>query len=236
MREIVLDTETTGFNPKTGDRIIEIGCVELHNLLPTGRTYHTYVNPQRDVPPGASQVSGITTEFLYDKPLFVHVVDDFLEFIQDSPLVIHNAAFDMGFINAELERLCRHSLPVTRAIDTVQIARQKYPGSPASLDALCRRFGIDLSARVKHGALLDAELLASVYLELRGGRQVAFSFKQEEASMRDQISMSSTIEHYRNRPPRPSRHFSLSETELELHKQFMATLKNPLWTTARTEK
>ncbi len=226
MREIVLDTETTGFNPKTGDRIIEIGCVELIDLLPTGKTYHTYVNPQRDVPPGASKVSGITTEFLYDKPLFVHVVDPFLDFIGDSSLVIHNASFDMGFINAELERLCRDPLPMARAIDTVQMARQKFPGSPASLDALCRRFGIDLSARVKHGALLDAELLANVYLELKGGRQVAFSFKgntKSEGKVQDVEAQVLSSQQ------REKRHFPLTEAEKKSHAEFIETLKNPLW-------
>jgi DNA polymerase-3 subunit epsilon len=228
MREIVLDTETTGFNPKTGDRIIEIGCIELHNLLPTGKTYHTYVNPQRDVPPGASKVSGITTEFLYDKPLFVQVVDPFLEFIGDSPLIIHNASFDMGFINAELDRLCRNPLPVTRAIDTVQMARQKFPGSPASLDALCRRFGIDLSARITHGALLDAGLLASVYLELKGGRQVAFAFQAE--SQNSQGALVQRMSHYKDREVRPSRSFPLSEEERQHHQDFVAGIKNALWT------
>ncbi|MBW8309627.1 MAG: DNA polymerase III subunit epsilon [Candidatus Paracaedibacteraceae bacterium] len=228
MREIVLDTETTGFNPKTGDRIIEIGCVELYNLLPTGQTYHTYVNPQRDVPPGASKVSGITTEFLYDKPLFVHVVDSFIEFIGDSPLIIHNASFDMGFINAELERLCRNPLPVTRAIDTVQMARQKFPGSPASLDALCRRFGIDLSARVTHGALLDAGLLASVYLELKGGRQVTFAFQAENQGNHRMLVQE--ISQYKDREKRSSRSFSLSEEERQQHQEFIASIKNALWT------
>ncbi len=226
MREIVLDTETTGFNPKTGDRIIEIGCVELIDLLPTGKTYHTYVNPQRDVPPGASKVSGITTEFLYDKPLFVHVVDPFLDFIGDSSLVIHNASFDMGFINAELERLCRDPLPMARAIDTVQMARQKFPGSPASLDALCRRFGIDLSVRVKHGALLDAELLANVYLELKGGRQVAFSFKGNTKSKDNLLDIQTQVS---STQQREKRSFPLTEEEKKSHADFIETLKNPLW-------
>lgn len=229
MRQIVLDTETTGFNPKTGDRIIEIGCVELIDLLPTKKTYHTYVNPQRDVPPGASKVSGITTEFLYDKPLFVNVVDAFLEFIGDSPLVIHNAGFDMGFINSELDRLCRPLLPMTRAIDTVQIARQKFPGSPASLDALCRRFGIDLSVRVKHGALLDAELLASVYLELMGGRQVAFAF-QDEGSAGSGNKMTQSLDGYKNTAVRPSRNFKVSDRDITAHHEFVTSLKDPLWT------
>lgn len=226
MREIVLDTETTGLNPKTGDRIIEIGCIELNDLIPTGRHYHTYVNPQRDVPSVASQISGITTEFLYNKPLFVEVVEPFLEFIGDSPLVIHNAGFDMGFINAELERLCREPLPITRAIDTVQIARQKFPGSPASLDALCRRFGIDLSVRVKHGALLDAELLASVYLELKGGRQVAFAFKDEKSSTNLSLH---ELTSYKNREKRPSRNFTISVEEESQHQEFIGTIKNSLW-------
>jgi DNA polymerase-3 subunit epsilon len=155
MREIVLDTETTGLNPRTGDRLVEIGCVELDNHIPTGNTYHQYVNPERDMPDEAFAVHGLSEVFLMKQPIFSEVVDDFLEFIEDSDLVIHNASFDMGFINGEMDRLGRAKLDFSRAIDTVQIARSKYPGAQASLDALCRRFEIDLSVRTKHGALLS---------------------------------------------------------------------------------
>lgn len=171
MREIVLDTETTGFDPETGDRIVEIGAVELMNHLPTGNTYHVYINPERDMPEGAFNVHGLPSEFLSDKPLFGAVAEDFLAFIADAKLVIHNATFDMRFLNAELGWANRPRIPMEQAIDTLEIARKKFPGAGNSLDALCRRFGIDNSARQKHGALLDSELLAEVYLELVGGRQ-----------------------------------------------------------------
>ncbi|MBC7155147.1 MAG: DNA polymerase III subunit epsilon [Rhodobacteraceae bacterium] len=174
MREIVLDTETTGFEPAEGDRIVEIGAVELYNHMPTGKTYHQYINPQRPVPAEAFAVHGLGDDFLRDKPLFAAIAQDFLAFIGDAPLVIHNAAFDMKFLNAELGWLSLPALPMTRAVDTLAIARRKYPGSPASLDALCRRFGVDNSGREKHGALLDSEILAEVYLELIGGRQPDF--------------------------------------------------------------
>jgi DNA polymerase-3 subunit epsilon len=173
MREIVLDTETTGLEPSQGHRIIEIGCLELNNRTPTGAKYHVYINPQRDVPEEAQKISNLSTEFLQDKPLFADVVDGFIEFIADSPLVIHNAEFDIKFLNSELTKAKRASLPLARAIDTVHIARKKFPGSPASLDALCRRFNISLDERKSkgHGAMLDVELLAQVYLELLGGKQ-----------------------------------------------------------------
>jgi DNA polymerase-3 subunit epsilon len=171
MREIVLDTETTGFEPSEGHRIVEIGAVELFNHLPTGRTYHQYINPQRPMPKEAFEVHGLGDDFLRDKPLFRDVGRAFLDFIGDAQLVIHNAAFDMRFLNAELEWAGLPGLPGDRATDTLLIARQKFPGAPASLDALCRRFGVDNSAREKHGALLDSEILAEVYLELIGGRQ-----------------------------------------------------------------
>ncbi|MEQ1753553.1 MAG: DNA polymerase III subunit epsilon [Micropepsaceae bacterium] len=173
MREIVLDTETTGLEPSQGHRIIEIGCLELNNRTPTGARYHAYINPQRDVPEEAQRISNLSTEFLLDKPVFADVADGFLEFIADSPLVIHNAEFDLKFLNSELGKLKKPSLPTARAVDTVHIARRKYPGSPASLDALCRRFNISLEERKSkgHGAMLDVELLAQVYLELMGGRQ-----------------------------------------------------------------
>lgn len=175
MREIVLDTETTGFEPSEGHRIVEIGAVELVNLMPTGRTYHQYINPQRPMPQEAYQVHGLGDEFLADKPRFAEVAQAFLDFIgTDSRLVIHNASFDMKFLNAELGWLNLPPIAGDRAVDTLLIARRKFPGSPASLDALCRRFGVDNSAREKHGALLDSEILAEVYLELLGGRQPDF--------------------------------------------------------------
>lgn len=171
MREIVLDTETTGFEPSEGHRIVEIGAVELMNHLPTGRTYHQYINPERLMPKEAFEVHGLGDDFLRDKPVFQQIGAAFLEFVGDAKLVIHNAAFDMKFLNFELSRIGLPTLPMDRAIDTLMIARQRFPGSPASLDSLCRRFGVDNSAREKHGALLDSEILAEVYLELVGGRQ-----------------------------------------------------------------
>jgi DNA polymerase-3 subunit epsilon len=171
MREIVLDTETTGFEPSEGHRIVEIGAIELINHMPTGRTYHQYLNPQRPMPKEAFEVHGLGDDFLRDKPLFAKCAAQFLAFVGEAKMVIHNAAFDMKFLNAELQKAGLSTLPMTQAIDTVAIARAKFPGSPASLDALCRRFGVDNSKREKHGALLDSEILAEVYLELIGGRQ-----------------------------------------------------------------
>ncbi len=171
MRELVLDTETTGFEPHEGDRIVEIGAVELFNHMPTGQTFHKYINPQRSMPQGAFEVHGLGDDFLRDKPLFKDVAQEFIDFVGDAKLVIHNAAFDMKFLNAELGWLNYPTLPMDQAIDTLAIARKKFPGSPASLDALCRRFNIDNSSRTLHGALLDSEILAEVYLELIGGRQ-----------------------------------------------------------------
>lgn len=172
MREIVLDTETTGFEAEGGDRIVEIGALELFNHLPTGRTYHVYINPERSMPQGAFEVHGLGDDFLRDKPKFAEIAQDFVDFIgPDSRLVIHNASFDMKFLNAELRRAGHATLPYSRALDTLAVAREKFPGAPASLDALCRRFGVDNSNRELHGALLDSELLAEVYLELIGGRQ-----------------------------------------------------------------
>lgn len=179
MREIVLDTETTGFEPSEGHRIVEIGAIELLNHMPTGRTYHQYINPERAMPKEAFEVHGLGDDFLRDKPRFAQIGQAFLEFIgADAKLVIHNAAFDMKFLNAELIWASLPTLPMERALDTVAVARRKFPGAPASLDALCRRFGIDNSAREKHGALLDSELLAEVYLELIGGRQPGFGLTQ----------------------------------------------------------
>lgn len=225
MREIVLDTETTGLDPLQGHRIIEIGCLELYNLMPTGKTFHTYLNPERDVPPEASAVSGIKTEELQDKPLFRYVVDDFLNFIGDTPLVIHNAKFDMGFLNAELVRAKRTPLPYSQAIDTLLIARKKFPGSPASLDALCRRFSIDLSGRKLHGALLDSELLAKVYLELRGGRQKDLMLEAKEVvTFKEEVKIAYTAKQLRTpRLHQPTDH------EMEAHRAFIGSIKNSLW-------
>lgn len=227
IREIAFDTETTGLYANKGDRIIEMGCVELINHIPTGRTFHMYINPQRDVPLAATKVHGITTEFLQDKPFFMHVVDPFLDFIQDSTLVIHNASFDMGFVNAELDRLCRPTLSMDRVVDTLQMARRKFPGAPGTLDALCRRFGIDLSERGVHTAILDAQLLAKVYLELLGGRQVSFTFNQEKSDPKTINGAISSLN--RDRPKRASRSFTLDPTEEEAHNLFLEGIKNPLW-------
>ncbi len=226
MREIVLDTETTGFDPETGDRLVEIGAVELSGHVPTGRTYHQYINPERDVPQDAVDVHGLTYDFLRDKPVFSKVADDFLNFIGDAKLVIHNAAFDMKFLNAELKWLGKPPLPWERAIDTLDIARKKFPGSPASLDALCRRYGIDNSARTLHGALLDSEILAEVYLELIGGRQpdlVLGSGASQKATRSE-----ATRAMPQQRPnPLPSR---LTDEERAAHASFVDGMgENALW-------
>ena len=173
MREIVFDTETTGLDPKTGDRMVEIGCIEMVNLVPTGATYHAYFNPERDMQAGAEAVHGLSAAFLSDKPLFREAAQELLDFIGDSPLVAHNAGFDFGFLNAELALIAMEPVCTTRMVDTVAIARKRHPGAKLSLDALCSRYGIDRSHRVKHGALLDSQLLADVYIELIGGRQAA---------------------------------------------------------------
>lgn len=223
MREIVLDTETTGFDPLKGDRMIEIGCVELMNHLPTGKVFHRYFNPERDVPESATRVHGLTNEFLADKPVFAAEVDLFLDFIGDAPLVIHNAPFDMGFINAELVRLGFRSLPMARAVDTLPMARRMFPGAPATLDALCKRFGVDLSARDFHGALLDARLLAEVYLELRGGRQPGLEMgaKTIETTDGDSLKVERIF-----RAPRP---YAPSAEEADAHELFLEKIKKPLW-------
>jgi DNA polymerase-3 subunit epsilon len=227
MREIVLDTETTGLDPYSGHRVVEIGCVELFNHIRTGNHFHSYLNPERDMPPEAERIHGLSNQFLNDKPLFKTIAASFLEFIGDAPLVIHNAAFDMKFINAELDSAGFAALEMTRAYDTVLMARQKFPGQPASLDALCKRFNIDLSTRTKHGALLDSELLADVYLELRGGRQAALSLKQEETRTDAEIDLAFT-----GHTDIPERHFLPSGEELDAHKTMLEKLKNPIWSTA----
>ncbi|MBL4806582.1 MAG: DNA polymerase III subunit epsilon [Rhodobacteraceae bacterium] len=219
MREIVLDTETTGLDPKTGDRIVEIGAVELFNHMPTGKTYHQYINPQRDMPAGAFAVHGLSAEFLSDKPLFPAIAQKFLDFVGDSKMVIHNASFDMKFLNAELKWCERPLLPMAQALDTLEIARRKYPGAQNSLDALCRRFGIDNSARTLHGALLDSEILAEVYLELIGGRQPDFVLSV--VSDNSQSGTSGDFKASRRPKPLPNR---LSETEIADHDAFIKAL------------
>jgi len=222
MREIIFDTETTGLDPLQGHRVVEIGCVELVNHVATGKTYQVYLNPEREVPTEASMVHGLTDEFLSSKPLFPEVVGEFLEFVGDAPLVAHNASFDMNFINAELTRCGFPRFPESRAIDTVMMARKMFPGAPASLDALCKRFNIDLSSRKLHGALLDAQLLAEVYLELRGGRQPDLEIK----SVAEAEELTGEI---RQREFRAARAHAPSEEELRAHELFLATLKDPLW-------
>jgi len=224
IREIVLDTETTGFEPSEGHRLVEIGCVELVNHLPTGRTFHEYLNPERDVPPDAARIHGLTTEFLKDKPLFTQKVGDFLDFIGDATLVIHNAEFDMKFLNAELKGAGFPTLSMKRVLDTLAIARQKYPGQPANLDALCRRFKIDNTSRTFHGALLDSELLAEVYMELLGGRQHGLGLASESAA-----ASSAQLNARLKRQDRAKRDFPPSAEEIETHRVFVEGLKENLW-------
>lgn len=222
MREIVLDTETTGLDPFKGHRIIEIGCVEIINRLKTGRTFHQYINPNRDVPEEAFNIHGISTEFLRDKPNFANIHEEFLEFLGDSPLVIHNAPFDMKFINHELKLLDKKLLSFTRVVDTLVIARKKFPGSPASLDALCKRFGVNLESRTKHGALLDSELLYEVYFELCGGSQSELKLKYKKKIIKDHT------ENFK-RPILAARKHTLTEEEKKCHQELMAKIKNPMW-------
>jgi DNA polymerase-3 subunit epsilon len=223
MREIVIDTETTGLDPREGHRIVEVACIELMHHIPTGRKFHRYVNPERDMPPEAYAVHGLSAEFLAQHPPFAAIVDDMLDFIGEDRVVIHNAEFDLAFLNAELARLGRPRLACA-FVDTLTMARRRFPGAPASLDALCRRFAIDLSGREKHGADIDCGLLASVYLELLGGRQPALAFvadaadaalDQEQAALR--------------RPPRPPRPHRPSEEELRAHRAMLDGIKSPLW-------
>lgn len=219
MREIVFDTETTGLNPRGGDRLIEIGCVELTNRYPTGREFHVFINPERDVPAEAQAVHGITTEFLLDKPLFSALADDFLTFIGDATLVAHNATFDIGFLNAELERLAKPALSMDRVVDTLTLARRKHPSGPNSLDALCKRYGVDNSKRVKHGALMDSVLLAEVYLELLGERQGALTLA---TALSPATMAASGAGRAQQRPvPLPAR---LSAEDEAAHAAFVATL------------
>jgi DNA polymerase-3 subunit epsilon len=222
MREIVLDTETTGFEPSEGHRIVEIGAVELFNHLPTGKTYHQYINPERMMPKEAFEVHGLGDDFLRNQPVFRAIGQAFLDFIGDAQLVIHNAAFDMKFLNAELKAVGLPTLPYSRATDTLMIARQKFPGSPASLDALCRRFGVDNSAREKHGALLDSEILAEVYLELVGGRQPDFGLNPAAQSNTSGAARQDSDWRARPRPvPLPPR---LTDEESAAHAAFVAKM------------
>lgn len=226
MREIVLDTETTGFDPQTGDRIVEIGAVELMRHVPTGNTYHQYINPERSMPDDAFQVHGLGDDFLRDKPVFRAIAQDFIDFIGDAKLVIHNAAFDIKFLNAELGWLGMPPIPWDQAIDTLAIARKKFPGSPASLDALCRRYGIDNTARTLHGALLDSEILAEVYLEMIGGRQPDFALSSAEAQA--DAALSEKVERVGQRPnPLPSR---LTTEEKSAHDALVGGMgENAVW-------
>lgn len=225
MREILFDTETTGFDPFSGDRLIEIGCVDMiDKILQKGddHVFHQYVNPERDVPSGAVKIHGITTEFLTDKPKFIDVAEAFLDFVgDDSVLVAHNAEFDMKFINFELEKIGLKPLPSDRFVDTLAIARTKFPGQANSLDALCKRFEIDNSHRTLHGALLDAEILADVYIELTVGRQAGMDLSMSGGAGRARSE--------RDRKVRERRTFPVSDTELEQHTRFVDTLKDPVW-------
>ena len=238
MREIVFDTETTGLDPSKGDRIVEIGCLELVNRLPSGEVFHVYINPERDMPAEAEAVHGLSVGFLADKPVFADVAEGFLAFVGDAPLIAHNAAFDMKFINAELRGCGRPDLAEHNVIDTLKMARQKFPGAPASLDALCRRFGVDNSNRELHGALLDSELLAGVYLELSGGRQPGLVFagkteargeRQTDKTAAPQIGTARGIRQPQKRRAEklPTR---LTQDERAAHQGFLESLpQRALW-------
>ncbi|MDR0631894.1 MAG: DNA polymerase III subunit epsilon [Holosporaceae bacterium] len=222
VREIVLDTETTGLSPENGDRIVDIACVELINHVQTGNTYQVYINPQREMSEDATAISGITDEMLADKPLFHEIADDFLNFVGDSTLVIHNAKFDIAFLNSELSRVSRPLFNLDDVIDTLEISRRKFPGISGSLDFLCRKFEIDASARVTHGALIDCKLLAEVYINLLGGRQSGLSFAVEESPVIQK-------KHRRKHKAYEMRHFPPSEDEILAHRKFLEKINGPLW-------
>ncbi len=225
MREIVLDTETTGLDPLQGHRVVEIGAVELFNHIPTGKTYHTFINPQRDVPREAEAVHGIRSEFLKDKPVFSQIVDEFLAFIGETVLIIHNASFDVGFLNAELGFIKRPPILYERIVDTLTLAKKRHPMGPNSLDALCKRYGIDIAKRSKHGALLDSELLASVYLELIGGRQIALTLPKTD-NVR-QLQVNSTLPQTKRTRALPER---ITREEKERHEALVKSLGSAaLW-------
>ncbi|OWK30349.1 DNA polymerase III subunit epsilon [Sphingomonas dokdonensis] len=222
MREIVFDTETTGFT-FGDDRMVEIGCVELVNRVETGRTFHAYFHPERTMPPGAFAIHGLSDAFLADKPLFHAVAEELIAFVGDAPLVAHNASFDFGFLNGELGRCGRDVICTSRMVDTLAIAKQRHPGAKLTLDALCSRYGVDRSHRVLHGALLDAQLLAQVYVELMGGRQIGLSL------VSDLVVEEIQVEAAAPRIARPARQFAATAEELSAHAAFMTRVKNPLW-------
>jgi len=231
MREVIFDTETTGLDPKTGDRMVEIGCIEMIDRVETGRTFHAYFNPERDMPPEAERVHGLSAAFLATKPRFAETADELLAFLGDAPLVAHNAGFDFGFLNNELERIGRAPISMERMVDTVAIARKKHPGAKLSLDALCTRYGIDRSHRVKHGALLDAELLAQVYVELTGGRQIGLGLA-DAADTPGASPITPNAPWHRpisDKPRREPRHHAASPEELERHRAFIAGIENAIW-------
>ena len=224
IRRVVLDTETTGLYPNSGDRIVELACVELIDNVRTGKTFHIYLNPLREITAESYKIHGLSNEFLKDKPTFPKIVDEFLRFIGASQLIIHNAGFDISFLNAELALCGLPEIPLARTIDTLIIARKKFPGSPASLDALCKRFNISLESRDKHGALIDSELLALVYIELMGGAQSTLSLNNSQ-TLTDSYNKTMQI----NRSFRKARNFTVSDQELRSHREFLQKLKNPLW-------
>ena len=228
MRDIVLDTETTGLSPANGDRVVEIGCVELVNFLPTGRTYQVYLDPEMPMPFEAEQIHGLSDDLLRGKPKFAEIADAFLDFIQDGQVVAHNAKFDVGFLNAELEKIGRPHLTST-IVDTVRLARKKYPGASVSLDALCRKFTIDTTAREKHGALLDSELLAQVYLEIVGGRQPGLTLATDATPQGPQAAVTNSDNGAPTRDVRPPRDHQPSDTERAAHQAFIDSLTEPVW-------
>ncbi|RDC61157.1 DNA-directed DNA polymerase [Alteripontixanthobacter maritimus] len=229
MREIVFDTETTGLDPKTGDRMVEIGCVEMIGRVETGNTFHAYYNPERDMPAGAEAVHGLSASFLSDKGLFRDGAAELLEFLGDAPLVAHNASFDFGFLNNELQMVGLPEIDLGRMIDTVAMARKKFPGAKVSLDNLCTRFGVDRSHRIKHGALLDAELLAQVYVELTGGRQIGLGLSADTGTEASNAPVDSPVLPKPTGPRREARPHSASAAELAAHRTFLDQIETPIW-------
>lgn len=227
MREVIFDTETTGLDPRSGDRMVEIGCLEMVNKVATGNSYHAYFNPERDMPAGAEAVHGLSASFLSDKSLFADKAQELLDFLEDSPLVAHNASFDFGFLNSELTIISMEPVCTSRMVDTVALARKKHPGAKLSLDALCSRYGVDRSHRVKHGALLDAELLAQVYVELTGGRQIGLELATDTAEPTHVAATPIAAAPAKER--RTPRAHSASVEELSRHEEFLKQIKSPLW-------
>lgn len=232
-RHIVLDTETTGLDPKSGDRIVEIGCVEIRDLVPTGQTYQAYINPERPMSAGASEITGLKDDFLKGFPVFADIADAFADFIGDAPLIIHNAPFDVGFINAEFERVGKPPLNPNRLIDTLEIARKRYPGQPNNLDALCKRLNVDNTSRTLHGALLDSEILAEVYAELSGGRQRGLGLDQDAAPTLGASALAAQALAADLRPSsvqRPPRPHAPTDEERAAHTDFIKNhVTNPIW-------